>query len=123
MIGFLITIKNNDGEELAKITELSGDRTRIFSSLEDMKKDGKSKCILDKGGYPYKYSVKACDIMPLINKWFDELPEYDPRSKGDFWMMGYGITPDLPVKITKDKSEIPIYSSDEILIVELWDLS
>ena len=123
MLGFLIKIKNNDGVELAQINEGPNDRIKIFTGLQDMEKDGKSKCILDKGGYPYQYSAKACDIMPLIEKWFDKLPEWDPRLKGNFWMMGYGITPDLPVKTTKNKSEIPTYSSDEILVIELWDLS
>jgi hypothetical protein len=123
MLGFLITIKNNDGKILAKFAEQANDEISIFESLINMEKDGKSKCILNKGGYPYKYSAKACDIMPLIEKWLDALPEWDPRSKGDFWMMGYGITPDLPVETTKDKSEIPIYSSDETLVIELWDLS
>jgi hypothetical protein len=123
MLGFLITIKNNDGKILAKFAEQANDKISIFRSLINMKKDGKSKCVLDKGGYPYKYLDKACDIMPLIEKWFDELPEWDPRSKGDFLMMGYGITPDLPVKTTKNKAEIPVYSSDETLMIELWDLS
>ena len=123
MLGFLITIKNKDGKVLAKIAEQANDKIKIFRSLNDMEKDGKSKCILDKGGYPDKYLAKACDIMPLIEKWFDDLPEWDPRLKGNFMMMGYGIAPDLPVETTKNKSEIPIYSSDETLEIELWDLS
>jgi hypothetical protein len=88
-----------------------------------MEKEGKSKCIVDEGGYPYIYSVKAGDIMPLIAEWLDELPEWDPRSKGKFLMLGYGVTPDLPVETTKDTSEIPVYTPDETLVVELWDLS
>ncbi|MDR1149465.1 MAG: hypothetical protein LBK66_12630 [Spirochaetaceae bacterium] len=123
MLGFLITIKNNDGKILARIAEHSNDRISIFGNLENMEKEGKSKCILNEGGYPYKYSAKACDIMPLIEKWLDTLPEWEPRLKGISWMMGYGITPDLPVETTKNKSEIPIYSSDETLVIELWDLS
>jgi hypothetical protein len=88
-----------------------------------MEKDGKAKCILDKGGYPFRYTAKACDIMPLIEKWFDELYEGDPRLEGEFVMMGYGMAPDLLVETTKDKSEIPVYSPDETLEIELWDLS
>ena len=123
MVGYIIHVQNSDGKTLVTIQQRVSERVSVLDSLENMEKDGKSKCILDNGGYPYRYSVKASDIIPVIEKWFDSLRENDPRLKMDFWMMGYGVTPDCPVHTTKNKSEIPVCSPDETLTVELWDLS
>jgi hypothetical protein len=126
MLGFWITIKNNDGKILVNHTEYPNDRISIFEDLQNMEKEGKAKCIEADYFYPNKYSVKACDIIPLLEKlekWRDTLPEWDPRSKGTVLTMDHGTTSDLPVETTKNKSKIPISSLDETLMIEVWDLS
>jgi hypothetical protein len=121
MLGFLVTVKKseeNGGGVVAKWDDHSMD---FYGDLQDLKKKGKALCIHYGGGYPNKYTAKASDVIPLIKKALNGRP--DVAKNGSFWMMGYGIVPDIPVATTKDITEIPSFSPDETLLIELWDLS
>jgi hypothetical protein len=123
MIGFLVEVtktKENGGGVVAKWVDYPN-YGHFFSDLKDLEKNGKALCVYDGGGYPYKYTAKATDVMPLIEKGLNARPDID--TKGSFWMMGYGIVPNIPVATTKNIIEIPACSTDETLLLELWDLS
>ena len=123
MIGWLVTVtkaEENGGGLVAKWLD-HPNYGHFYRALRDLEKEGKALCIHDGGGYPYKFTAKAADVMPLIEKGLSERPEYDKN--GSFWMMGHGVHPDIPVMTTKSTTELPAYSPDETLFLELWDLS
>jgi hypothetical protein len=122
MIGFLVTAtktEENGGGMVAKWADRS--HLHFFHEIRKLEKEGKAVCIFNNGGYPYQYTVKAGDIIPLIKKELDERDDFD--KEGSFLMLGYDIVPDAIVTTTKDSTEMLACSADETLLIELWDLS
>jgi hypothetical protein len=122
MSGLLVEvrkIKANGGNIVAEWTDSFP--FHFYKNLEELEKQGKALCIHNGGGYPYIYSAKTSDVMPLIEKELNDRPDVDKN--GFSIMVGYSNVPDIPAITTRDKSEIPFCSSDETLIIELWDLS
>jgi len=72
---------------------------------------------LSRGGYPNRYSAKACDILPLIA---DGPPPYDgPIVIGDDYVVPGGSSRDLI--LCHDK--IATCPPERVLTIEAWDLS
>lgn len=76
--------------------------------LNTLKSEGKVELSYNRGGYPYRYLVKASDLLPII--YSDE--RISPTSTAAF-----GLT------VTRNTEIIGACSQDEVLQIEMWDLS
>ncbi|MFP3042314.1 hypothetical protein LQZ19_10915 [Treponema primitia] len=122
MLGWLVEVKKteeNGGTIVAQWSHTPyGD---LHAELRNLAKQGKAVFIHDGGGYPYIYSAKTIDVMPLIEQGLNARD--DVAKDGSFVMLGYGIVQDILVATTKEISDVPFCPPDETLIITLWDLS
>jgi hypothetical protein len=126
MNGFLVYVTKTE-ENGGSIVAKWDDHRDFYRDLLTLEGKGKALCTYNGGGYPFKYTAKTADVMPLIKKALDERLAYNKlvgiEGDGTFWMMGYGVVPDMPVATTNSTAEILACSADETLLLELWDLS
>ena len=126
MLGWNINVYRQDGDRGAPATSASQSNLRIAAWqtgiqgtdwLDALVAEGNAD-LLAGGGFPTKYTAKACYIVPVLR-----LPK--PPGARDSWVHGIGdtLSESWAGRTTVQADEVAACLPDEWLIIDAWDES
>ncbi len=126
MLGWRVIVTQLAPEEYEAATDIDR-RTKMLASwevglggtdwLDELIKEGKASLLSDNGGYPCRYTAKACDVLPLLMA--GPPPHAGPPVFGD----DYVLPGNWSGRVTIHHDRLAACPLDQVLTIDAWDLS